>query len=83
LRTARFLPVPPIERESGQNSRTGVVAAGGNASETGHVGGGSGEEMSFLFHSSIALKSACTEIGPAQLVKHRTSRGVRTAPDGP
>ncbi|GJP82654.1 hypothetical protein CLOP_g12901 [Closterium sp. NIES-67] len=31
----------------------------------------------------MALKSACTEIGPAQLVKHRTSRGVRTAPQRP
>jgi hypothetical protein len=63
--------------------RTGDVAADGNVSESGDVGGGSGEEISFLFHSPIALKSACTEIGPERLVKHRTSRGVRTAPDGP
>jgi hypothetical protein len=74
---------PPIERESGQHSRTGDVAADGNVSESDDVGGGPGEEISFLFHSPIALKSACTEIGPARLVKHRTSRGVRTAPDGP
>ena len=74
---------PPIERESGQHSRTEDVAADGDVSESGDVGGGPGEEISFLFHSPITLKSACTEIGSERLVKHRTSRGVRSAPDGP
>jgi hypothetical protein len=59
------------------------VAVDGNVSKSGDVGGGPGEEISFLFHSPIALKSTCTEIGQEWLVKHRTSRGVRNTPDGP
>ena len=54
---------PPIERESGQNSRTGDVAADGNVSKSGDVGGGSGEEISFLFNSPKALESDHPEIG--------------------
>ena len=59
------------------------MAADGNVSKSGDVGGGPGEEISFLFNSPITLKSACTEIGSERLEKHRTSRGVRNAPDGP
>ena len=58
-------------------------AADGNVSEPGDVGIGPGKSSLFFLTVGRALESNHSEIGPFVLAKHRTSRGVRRADDGP
>ena len=58
-------------------------AADGNVSEPGDVGIGPGKSSLFFLTAGRALESTHSEIGLFGLVKHRTSRGVRRADDGP
>ena len=58
-------------------------AVDGNVSEPGDVGISPGKSSLFFLTVRKALESNHSEIGLFVLVKHRTSRGVRRADDGP